>query len=130
MFERGAPEAIITTDDSTFTATLYDLLSAYSDMRVRGVNSSITIKLRRVWALKEARDILQRLIGQVDDWTDLDHWLIRYITSPEERATAIASSFAASLELVKERFIDLKQDSAFGPLMLRKAVVGLKVGGA
>ena len=71
---------------------------------------------------------MQRLIGEIDDWTDLDHWLIRYITSPEERATAIASSFAASLELVKERMIDLKQDSAFGPLMLRKAVVALKAG--
>jgi segregation and condensation protein A len=130
VFERGSPEATITTDDSKFTATLYDLLSAYADMRVRGVNSSITISQRRVWALKEARDILQRLIGEIDDWTDLDHWLIRYITSPEERATAIASSFAASLELVKERFIDLKQDSAFGPLMLRKAVVALKAGDA
>lgn len=122
VFERGAPEAVIATEDSTFSATLYDLLSAYADMRVRGANSSITIKQRRVWALKEARDILQRLIGEIDDWTDLDHWLIQYITVPEERATAIASSFAASLELVKERFIDLKQDSAFGPLMLRRAV--------
>jgi segregation and condensation protein A len=130
VFERGQPEAVITTDESTFTATLYDLLSAYADMRVRGVNSSITIKQRRVWALKDARDILQRLIGEIDDWTDLDHWLIQYISSPEERATAIASSFAASLELVKERFIDLKQDSAFGPLMLRKAVVALKAGDA
>lgn len=130
VFERGAPEAIITADDSTFTATLYDLLSAYADMRERDVNSSITIKLRRVWALKEARDILQRLIGEIDDWTDLDQWLVRYITSPEERATAIASSFAASLELVKERFLDLKQDSPFGPLMLRKAVVALKAGDA
>ena len=130
VFERGTPEAIITTDESTFTATLYDLLSAYADMRTRGVNSSITIKQRRVWALKEAREILQRLIGEIDDWTDLDHWLIRYITTPEERATAIASSFAASLELVKERLIDLKQDSAFGPLMLRKAIVALKAGDA
>jgi segregation and condensation protein A len=130
VFERGAPEAIITTDESTFTGTLYDLLSAYADMRVRGVNSSITIRQRRVWALKEARDILQRLIGQIDDWTDLDQWLIQYITAPEERATAVASSFAASLELVKERMIDLKQEIAFGPLMLRKAVVAVKAGDA
>ena len=130
VFERGAPEAVVTADESTFTATLYDLLSAYADMRIRGVNSSITIKLRRVWALKDARDILQRLIGEIDDWTDLDQWLISYITSPEERATAIASSFAASLELVKERLIDLKQDSAFGPLMLRKANMAIKAGDA
>ncbi len=128
VFERGAPEATITSDESSFTATLYDLLAAYADMRTRNVNSSITITQRRVWALKEAREILQRLIGEIDDWADLDHWLIRYIVSPEERATAIASSFAASLELVKERLIDLKQDSAFGPLMLRRAVVAVKAG--
>jgi segregation and condensation protein A len=130
VFERGLPEAVITTDESTYSATLYDLLSAYAEMRTRGANSSITIKQRRVWALKEARDILQRLIGQIDDWTDIDHWLVQFITTPEERATAIASSFAASLELVKERFIDVKQECAFGPLMLRKAGTAIKAGDA
>lgn len=130
VFERGQPETVVTTDESSFKASLYDLLSAYADMRTRAINSSMTIKQRRVWALKEARDILQRLIGEIDDWTDLDRWLIHYITSPEERATAIASSFAASLELVKERFIDMKQDSAFGPLLLRKAVQNQRAGDA
>ncbi len=130
VFERGLPEAVISTDDGTYSATLYDLLSAYAEMRTRGANSSITIKQRRVWALKEARDILQRLIGQIDDWTDLDHWLVQFITTPEERATAIASSFAASLELVKERFIDVKQECAFGPLLLRKAGAAIKAGDA
>lgn len=128
VFERGQPEMVVTTDESSFKASLYDLLSAYADMRTRTINSSMTIRQRRVWALKEAREILQRLVGEIDDWTNLDHWLIQYITSPEERATAIASSFAASLELVKERLIDLKQDSAFGPLLLRRAVQTVKAG--
>jgi segregation and condensation protein A len=125
VFARGAPEAVVVTDDSRFSATLYDLLAAYGGMRQRVVNSSMTIRQRRVWALKEARELLERLIGTLDasddDWTALDGWLIRYVVSVEERATALASSFAASLELVKERRIDLRQDAEFSPLMVRKA---------
>jgi segregation and condensation protein A len=123
VFARGAPEAVIVTDESRFSATLYDLLAAYGAMRQRVVNSSMTIKQRRVWALKEARELLEKLIGGLDedDWTELDGWLIRYVLSAEERATAIASSFAASLELVKEREIDLRQEAEFAPLMMRKA---------
>jgi segregation and condensation protein A len=125
VFARGAPEAVVVTDDSRYSATLYDLLAAYGGMRQRVANSSMTIRQRRVWALKEARELLERLIGAMDasddDWTALDGWLIRYVVSVEERATALASSFAASLELVKERRIDLRQDAEFSPLMVRKA---------
>lgn len=121
VFQRGAPEAEIVIVESSYTATLYDLLSAYGEMRQRVANSSMTIRQRRVWALKEARDILERMIGAIGDWTELDSFLLHYVLTPEERISALASSFAASLELVKERTIDLRQDSAFGPLMMRKA---------
>jgi hypothetical protein len=44
-----------------------------------------------------------RLIGELKDWTALDQYLVRYLSDPEERVTtAIASSFAASLEMVRE----------------------------
>jgi segregation and condensation protein A len=46
-------------------------------------------------------------------------FLIRYLASPAERATAIASSFAASLELVREGTLEVRQDEAFAPLYLR-----------
>lgn len=126
VFARGAPEAEIVTRESRFSATLYDLLSAYGEMRQRVANSSMTIRQRRVWALKEARDLLERIIGEIADWTALDAFLLRYVVEPEDRATALASSFAASLEMVKERQIELRQDAAFGPLMLRKAGQGAK----
>jgi segregation and condensation protein A len=72
-----------------------------------------------VWSLKDAREILTRLVGEAGDWTALDMFLIRYLTSPTERATAIASSFAASLELVREGALEVRQDEAFAPLYLR-----------
>jgi segregation and condensation protein A len=42
-----------------------------------------------------------------------------YMTSPEERRTAIASSFAATLELVRDGTMDLRQDQTFAPIYLR-----------
>ncbi len=120
VFARGAPEAEITRLDLRFSASLHDLLSAYGAMRQRVASSSMTIRQRRVWALKEARELLERLIGDIADWTELDSFLLRYVVSGEERASALASSFAASLEMVKEGRIEVRQDAAFAPLQVRR----------
>jgi segregation and condensation protein A len=49
----------------------------------------------------------------------LDAFLIEYLASPEERPTAIASSFAASLELVREGRLEMRQDKPLAPLYMR-----------
>ena len=77
------------------------------------------MKPREVWSLAEAREALTRLIGRVADWTELDSWLIEYGVEPKLRRTARASSFSASLELVREGLIELRQDAGFAPLYLR-----------
>ena len=100
-------------------ASLYDLLTAYAVQRQRKAINNVRIAKRGVWSLKEARDILTRLVGSFRDWTALDQFLIEYLSGPEERATAIASSFAASLELVREGIIEVRQQEAFAPLYLR-----------
>jgi segregation and condensation protein A len=50
----------------------------------------------------------------------LDQYLIAYVVEPSQRATAIASSFAATLELVREGLVEVHQHAAFAPLYLRK----------
>ena len=87
--------------------------------RQRQAIDRVQIAKRSVWSLKEARDILTRLVGELRDWTALDQFLIQYLVSPEDRATAIASSFAASLELVREGTLEARQEAAFAPLYLR-----------
>src|SRR5690606_3752394 len=99
--------------------SLYDLLTAYAVQRQRRAITNVRIAKRGVWSLKEARDILVRLIGEFSDWTALDGFLAEYLAGPEERATAIASSFAATLELVREGTIEVRQQEAFAPLYLR-----------
>lgn len=124
FFARGNPEAILVDSRSEYKATLYDLLTAYAAQRQRQSVSTVVIAKRDVWSLSDAREILTRLIGELSDWTPLDVFLLKYISDPSMRASAIASSFAASLELVREGTLVLRQDEAFAPLYLRS--VGTK----
>ena len=87
VFARGMPEQVIVQRESAFTASLYDLLTAYAAQRQRRAVTNVRIAKRGVWSLKQAREILVRMIGDFGDWTALDHFLIRYMTRAEERAT-------------------------------------------
>lgn len=120
VFQRGAPELVIIDKRNEYSASLYDLLSAYAGQRQRQAITNVQIAKRGVWSLKQARDILARMVGELKDWTALDHFLVRYMTGPEERATALASSFAASLEMVRDGSVEIRQHEPFAPIYLRE----------
>jgi segregation and condensation protein A len=120
VFQRGDPEPIADIKHPQWTATLYDLLSAYATQRQRSAFAHVQFKARSVWSLQDARDALERLIGQAGDWSRLDEFLISYLVEPSMRATVIASSLAATLELVREGQIEVHQQGAFAPIYLRR----------
>ena len=122
VFGRGAPEQIIDIKHPQWTATLYDLLSAYAAQRSKSALSRVRLAQRSVWSLAEARGRLQSLVGVAQDWSRLDQYLLDFITEPELQATVLASSFAATLEMVREGLIDLHQHTAFAPIYLRKRI--------
>lgn len=122
VFARGMPEPIVVEKTSQFSASLYDLLTAYASQRQRNSISTVTISRRKVWSLKDARGILSRMLGEVAQWTALDSFLMKYLHEDEtERRTALASSFAASLEMVREGVFDIRQDGVFTPIFLRNS---------
>lgn len=126
VFARGMPEMVIVEKRNAYSASLYDLLTAYAQQRQKQAINHVTIARRGVWSLKDARDILTRLVGAASDWTALESFLIAYMTSPEERRTAIASSFAATLELVRDGTMDVRQDQTFAPIYLRGRTQAIK----
>ncbi|MER9845426.1 segregation/condensation protein A [Mesorhizobium australicum] len=126
VFARGMPEMVIIEKRNAYSASLYDLLTAYAQQRQKQAINNVTIARRGVWSLKDARDILTRLVGAVSDWMTLESFLIVYMTSPEERRTAIASSFAATLELVRDGTMDVRQDQTFAPIYLRGRTQAIK----
>jgi segregation and condensation protein A len=122
IFERGAPEPIAEIKQPEWTATLYDLLAAYSSQRQRTVLSRVRFKKRTVWSLAEARAALERMIGMSADWSRIDEFLISFVVEPALAATVMASSFASALELVREGHAEIHQKDSFAPIYMRKRV--------
>jgi segregation and condensation protein A len=124
VFGRGDPEPIAEIKRPEWTATLYDLLTAYSQQRQRSVLSRVRFKQRTVWSLAEARETLERLIGQSTDWSRVDQFLMQYVVEPSQLPTVFASSFASALELVREGVAEIHQKESFSPIYMRKRVGG------
>jgi len=120
IFERGQPEPIAEIEHPQWSATLYDLLSAYAARRQIQSRSVVRVPERTVWSLAEAREALERLVGKSMDWTPLDQYLVAYLVEPAMIPTVLASSFAAALELIREGELEAHQHGAFSPLYLRK----------
>jgi segregation and condensation protein A len=122
VFGRGAPEPIEEVKNAEWSATLYDLLTAYTVQRQHSALARVRFAKRTAWSLAEARAALERLIGQTSDWTRIDEYLINYLIEPSMTATVVASSFASALELVREGEAEIHQKQAFSPLYMRKRV--------
>ena len=74
--------------------------------------SRMSLRRRVVWSLAEAREARQRLVGEAGDWTALDGFLVDYCVTPELVRTVRASSFSATLEMVKEKLPRVTKERA------------------
>jgi len=121
IFSRGMPEMVIVERKNRFDVSLYELLTAYAGLRQRNTVTQVAVGGRKVWSLEGARAMLERLLGAAaaGDWVDLNNSLTSYLSDMPERISALASAFAASLEMVREGKIEIQQRHAFAPLYLR-----------
>jgi segregation and condensation protein A len=129
VFARGEPQIRIERK-GTYSASQYDLLSAYARLRRRQARSVIQLARRVVWSLVEARETLVRLICKAADWTPLTVFMSPYLAPKDTRRTVMASSFGASLELAKEGKLELRQAANFAPLMIRSRDANMRQQGA
>src|SRR3984893_3294638 len=120
VFGRGDPEPIAEIKRPQWSATLFDLISAYAAERQRHAARGVRFAKRTVWSLVEARAVLQRLVGATGEWSRLDEYLIAFVVEPSMRATVFASSLAATLEMVREGTVEMHQSGAFAPIYLRR----------
>ncbi len=126
VFARGAPEGVKTIRETEYTAQIFDLLQAYASQRTRTIKSVHVVKARTVWSIRDARQHLERLIGEsAGGWMQLDLFLDRYLpqgvgSGSELEKTVVASSFGASLELAREGVLEIKQGAPFAPIYMRK----------
>lgn len=121
FFARGVPEMVERVRKVTYTATLLDLMQAYARIRTRDEFRPFVMDRDAVYTMEEALGRMRGLIGFAGQWTDISSYLPDgWDKDPAKRRSATASTFAASLELVKEGKVEIRQSDVFAPIQLKR----------
>lgn len=121
FFARGIPEDVTRVRRVTYSATLLDLMQAYSRIRTKDDFRPFVMDREKVFTMEQALDRMRGLIGFAGDWTELISYLPEgWEADPVKRRSATAATFAATLELVKAGQIELRQGDVFAPIQIRK----------
>ena len=121
FFARGQIEVVERVKKVTYTATLLDLMQGYARLRTRDDFRPFVMDRDSVFTMEQALERMRDLIGCRGEWTDIVSYLPDgWGNDPVKRRSATAATFAASLELVKEGHLDIRQSQSFAPIELRK----------
>ncbi|WP_299827039.1 ScpA family protein [uncultured Roseobacter sp.] len=121
FFCRGQPHEVTRTRKIEYTATLLDLMQGYARIRTRDEFRPFVMDREAVFTMEQALERMRGLMGFAGDWTDISSYLPEgWELDPVRRRSATASTFAASLELVKEGHLEIRQSETFAPIQLRK----------
>ncbi len=121
FFARGRGEDVTRIRTVTYSATLLDLMQGYARIRTRDEFRPFVMDRDSVFTMEQALDRMRGLIGFAGSWTDMVSYLPEgWGADPMRRRSATAATFAASLELVKEGHLEIKQSDSFAPIHLRK----------
>lgn len=127
VFTRGDPEATVIVPSDRIDASLYELMAAYVTQRRREEQRRYNPGQRvEAFSLEAARDWLRDILPRMEDWTPLNRVAPeRTDTDGPSQASFTASTLSASLELVKEGAMDVKQAAAFAEVYLKRRGQGL-----
>ncbi len=119
VFARGLPETVIVEKRIDWKCSLIDLLGSYAKINSKGSYRPLHVERAKAYAMEEALTRLRSVIGETPNWTRLEMFLPQDWRNSQMTRSAIASTFAASLELAREGQISLRQTEVFGPIYLR-----------
>ncbi|MPY74847.1 MAG: segregation/condensation protein A [Alphaproteobacteria bacterium] len=121
FFSRGAPEPLDIVNTPVYELSLYELLKAYGDFKSRDNITALRIDPSELYSMETAIERLRGLVGDVPDWTVLSAFLPKGLRGGLVTRSALAATFAASLELAKAGKLMLQQSACFAPLYIRSA---------
>jgi segregation and condensation protein A len=120
FFARGLTETVTVKRQTEWRATLADLLHAYARIRTREEYRPLRVDRTAVLTMEQALERLKGMLGVAIEWGRLASFLPEgWELEPARRRSAVASTFAASLELARRGEIEIRQDKTFAPIYLR-----------
>ena len=134
IFPRGMPEGLTTKMDTTYDASLYDLLKSYGDIERRQEFTNYELPTFSLMSMEVAMQRMTKMLGKLPRkgpwsvWTTLHSFIPEGVKDKLYVRSAMASCFTVGLELAKQGKVEIKQDGLFRPIYLRAAVDRLEEG--
>jgi len=119
VFTIGAPEGIEVINDSVYEPSLYELMRCYGAIRSKNTDTMLHIAPQELFSVERAIERLRQLLGNIPEWADLSAFLPGDLKGSLIMKSALATTFAATLELVRQGQAELRQDGAFNPIYIR-----------
>ena len=123
FFGRGAPEPIPVVKTPVYSVKLYDLLRAYGAIANRKQGGMLRILPTDIYSMDDALQRVGEMLGRSLDWQALLSFLPPDWKEGLRGRSAVAATFAATLEVVRSGRAEVRQDGSFGPIYLRQVQV-------
>ena len=121
FFARGQAQEVTRVRRVTYSATLLDLMQGYARIRTKDEFRPFVMDRDAVFTMEQALERIRGMIGFAGSWTDISVYLPDgWDADPVRWRSATAATFAASLELVKEGQLIIRQTETFAPIQVRK----------
>jgi len=118
---RGMKGGIRTSVNSNYSASLYELLKAYSNYVMKKNFMSINIPKLPVFTTEQAIDTLRKNFNNLKDWKNIFEFTpVKFKSSINLKRTAIAGLLSASLELTREGLTSIMQKKSFDKLFIKE----------
>ena len=115
---RGVAETFTTETRYLPIASLGDLVAAYAGVKRRQKEVVLHFPTPPTWSIDQAMARFEALVNGTA-WMELASLLPPDLADGFGRRTAWASGLVAGLELARQGRLELTQDRAFGPIMVR-----------
>jgi segregation and condensation protein A len=120
VFGRGDPEAVRVIPSRRLEGDLYELMQAYAGQAKRAAARHYHPQRPQAYAIDDARERIRGLMSELKSWTPLTGIApMRHSGEGPSRASYLASTLSASLDLVKEGMLEARQLEAFTDVYLR-----------
>jgi len=119
VFRRGQPESFGKMDEVSYDVTLYDLMKAYGDQMNKHVDQTLHIEPMDLYSMDMAIERLRNFLGKIPDWTQLMTFLPDDLKNSLHTRSAIASTFAAALEMARDGKVKIRQSETFGAIYVQ-----------
>ena len=125
VFGCGAPQGIKVIRTSHYEASLYELLKSFGEHKLAMERSEdLQILASEGYSLEQAYSRLAGMLTVMPEWESMSRFMPPETSGEFSLRSAVATTFAASLELAREGKMQLRQFEPFGRIYIRRTPEG------